>query len=329
MNPKEAAEELRTARDFIRWGASLMNAAGVYFGHGTDNALDEAAYLVLHALHLPPDLPGPYLEGRLTAGERRAVAELLGRRVSERLPAPYLTHEAWFAGLAFYVDERVLIPRSPLAELIEARFEPWVDADGVGRVLDLCTGSGCIAVACAEAFPEAAVDAADISTDALEVAAVNVERFGLEARMRLLQSDLFAGLGRGERYDIIVSNPPYVDAAEMAAMPREYRHEPALALEAGEDGLDLVLKMLRDAPEHLNPEGIMVVEVGASDAALAELLPEVPFLWLEFEHGGSGVFLLTAEQLRQYHALFAARAAERTTRQNARQNEGDLQDHEE
>ncbi len=296
--------ELHTIADYIRWGASRFNEHQLCFGHGTDNALDEARLLVLHTLHLPYQLPDTYLSTRLTTREREAVMAILQRRFRERLPAPYLTGEAWFAGIPFYVDDRVLVPRSPIAELIENHFEPWMVADQIESVLDLCTGSGCIGIATALYLDEAQVDLADISDAALDVARKNAEKHHVDDRVNVLKSNLFSAL-EGRSYDVIVSNPPYVDAADMAALPDEYCHEPELGLTGGEDGLDLVALMLAEARSHLNDHGILIVEVGNSAPALEERYPDVPFTWLDFERGGHGVFLLTAEQLDEYAADFA------------------------
>jgi ribosomal protein L3 glutamine methyltransferase len=294
---------LQSITDFIRWGASRFNEAELFFGHGTDNALDEAATLVLHALHLPPDLPGSWFSGRLTSDEREHVISLIQRRIDERIPLPYLLGEAWFAGMRFHVSPDVLIPRSPIAELVENGFEPWVDAGSVERVLDLCCGSGCIGIAAAAYLPQVNVDLVDISEAALRVAKQNIVEHGLEERVRALQSDLFSSL-QGERYDVIVSNPPYVGEAELASLPKEYAHEPRLALEAEEEGLALVKRILREASEHLTPQGILVVEVGNSAETLSRRYPEVPFLWVDFTRGGEGVFVFTAAELEAFSGDF-------------------------
>lgn len=297
--------EVKSLRDMIYFGASAFDEASLYYGHGTDNALDEAAYLAFFALKEIPDYGDEKLDMNLTQDDIAVVNELFQKRIESRKPAGYLTHEAWFAGLNFYVNENVLVPRSPIAELIEEQFQPWLSPDKVSSILDLCTGSGCIAIACALAFPHAEVDAVDISKEALEVAEINKKKHQLENRLNVIESDLFSNL-QGRRYDLIVSNPPYVDAEDMANLPDEYRHEPELGLTAGETGLDLVIPMLRDAKDHLNPDGILIVEVGNSEHALAERFPEVPFMWLSFEYGGEGVFLLDAKDVEKYNDVFAA-----------------------
>ncbi|HVV69780.1 MAG TPA: 50S ribosomal protein L3 N(5)-glutamine methyltransferase [Gammaproteobacteria bacterium] len=291
-----AIRELQTLRDMVRWGASQFNAANLTFGHGIDNAWDEAVFLARHALHLTPAEDDKAADAKLLISERLHIAQLFQRRISERKPAAYLTREAWFAGLPFYVDERVLIPRSPIAELIEHGFSPWLDETPITRVLDLCTGSGCIAIACALAFPEAEVDAVDICSEALEVAKQNIERHGVTNSVNLINSDLFSGL-IPRSYDLIVSNPPYVNAEDMTQLPPEYHHEPIIALAAGEDGLDLVVRIITEAKHYLSPQGVLIVEVGNSAPALEARFPDLPLLWLEFKHGGHGVFVLTAEQL--------------------------------
>ncbi len=275
-----------------------MRRARVFYGHGTDNALDESAALVFHALRLSHEAPASIYAKRVGATARQRAEALFVRRIKERIPAVYLTNRTWFAGLPFYVDSRVLIPRSALAELIERRFEPWIDPHRVRRVLDVGTGSGCIAIACAVAFPRAHVDAVDISKDALEVARINVRKHRLGRRVRLVESDHFNGLSNisPRTYDIIVSNPPYVGAREMKTLPAEYRHEPRIALAAGSSGLDSVRVILRQAGRYLRPKGLLVVEVGNTEAAVRRAFKSVPFVWLDFERGGGGVFLLTAEQ---------------------------------
>jgi len=298
-------EELQTLRDFMRWGASRFAEAGLYFGHGMGSAIDEAVYLVLHAVHQPPDFPENWFDTRVTSEERQSILDLIDRRITERKPAAYLTGEGWFCGLPFMVNEHVLIPRSPISELVEAGFQPWLSPDSVHKVLDLCTGSGCIGIAAAYAFHQAEVDLADISPEALDVAWENIHRHGLDGRVRAVESDLFDNLD-GESYDLIVTNPPYVDRDDLESMPDEFHHEPELGLAAGHDGLDLALRILLQAPEYLNPEGILVVEVGNSDEALVELLPDVPFLWPHFERGGHGVFILTRDQLLESRQLIEA-----------------------
>jgi ribosomal protein L3 glutamine methyltransferase len=286
-------------RALIDAGARRLARARVHFGHGTDNARDESAALVLHALKLPHAASGALYRRRVGAAAAQRARALIARRIRERIPAAYLTGVTGFAGLRFCVDPRVLIPRSPIAELIERGFAPWLEPARVRRVLDLGTGSGCLAIAAARALPRARVDAVDISAAALAVAAINVRRHRLKARVRLCRSDHFRAL-RGRTYDIIVSNPPYVGARELARLPPEYRHEPRVALAAGRTGLDSVRVILREAAGHLKPRGLLVVEVGNSEPALRRAFPRLPFVWLAFERGGGGVFLLTREQLTKH-----------------------------
>ncbi|HVK50761.1 MAG TPA: 50S ribosomal protein L3 N(5)-glutamine methyltransferase [Pseudoxanthomonas sp.] len=302
----DAADELLTLIDLIRYGASRFNEAGLTFGHSYDNAIDEATHLVLHTLHLPPDLGPAYGQARVTRAEKLQVLALFERRVKERLPVAYLTGEAWFAGLSFKSDARALVPRSPIAELIEGGFEPWLGGREVNRALDLCTGSGCIAIAMGHYNPEWQVDGVDISDDALALAAENKTRLHAD-NVTLLKSDLFGGLS-GRHYDLIVTNPPYVTNDETDALPQEYSYEPELGLRAGDDGLDLVLKILRDAPLHLSQEGLLICEVGESEHALVRLLPEVEFAWIEFKVGQMGIFAVECADLIKHNAHIRALA---------------------
>ena len=292
----QAAEHLFTVRDLLRFAVSRFNEAGLFFGHGSDNAHDEAAYLILHTLNLPLDVLEPYLDARLMPSEKEELLGLMERRVKERLPVSYLTHHARQGDFDFYVDERVIVPRSFIAELLGEPLRPWIEYDElVHNVLDLCTGSGCLAVQAAFHYPDAVVDAADISLDALEVAAVNVEDYGLEERVNLIHTDLFEGLDG--TYDLIVSNPPYVDAESVAELPPEYLHEPELSLGSGKDGLDATRQILLHAAKFLNPHGVLLVEIGHNRAELEAAYPELPFTWLETSGGDGFVFLLTREQL--------------------------------
>ena len=301
---QQAVETLRTVRDCLRWGESALRCGDVFLGHGTDDHGDECLSLLLHVMALPWDTDPRMLDARLLPQELDAFIGLMVRRVNERQPAAYLIGQSWFCGLPFDVDSRVLIPRSPLAELIEQRFEPWLVPEQVGRVLDLCTGNGCIAIATACALPHAEVDASDISEEALAVCRQNIARHGLEDQVRPLQGDGLAA-GRG-RYDLIIANPPYVDALDMANLPAEYRHEPALALASGDDGLDFTRRLLREAQDYLNDQGVLIVEVGNTWETMLSTWPQVPFFWFEFERGGHGVFLLTAEQVREFTPQFRA-----------------------
>lgn len=290
-------DELLTVRDWLRYAVSRFTEAGLFFGHGCNNAYDEAAWLILHTLHLPLDRLEPFLDARLTRNERLAVHHILQQRIAKRLPTAYLTHEAWLSEFRFYVDERVIVPRSYFAELLEESLAPWITApEKVVAALDLCTGSGCLAILMAHAFPEAHIDAVDLSPDALAVAQRNVAGYGLEQRINLVESDLFAGLGQ-QRYDLILSNPPYVTAAAMAALPPEYRHEPALALAAGEDGLDIVRRILREAKIHLMPRGLLAVEIGHNRDLVEQAFPALPLTWIDCTGGEGKIFIVQREQL--------------------------------
>ncbi len=291
-----------TVGEALRVAARRLGRARVYFGHGTDNALDDAAVLLWHAMGFDFDVPPQQVYGRrLGRAELEAFEALLARRIALREPAVYLTGRTLFAGIPMRIDRRALVPRSPIAELVERSFAPWIDARRVRRVLDLGTGSGCIAIACARFLPRARVDATDVSPEALSLARENVRRLRLARRVEVLDSDHFAAL-RGRRYDIIVSNPPYVGERELRGLPAEYRHEPRLALAAGRDGLDSVRRILAGAARHLAPGGILVVEVGNTETLVRRRWPRLPFTWLEFERGGGGVFLLTREQLAAHAA---------------------------
>ncbi|MEX0603901.1 MAG: 50S ribosomal protein L3 N(5)-glutamine methyltransferase [Marinobacter sp.] len=293
-------DDLKTVRDFLRYASSRFAASDLFYGHGTDNVWDEAVQLVMRTLHLPLENNTLFLDANLTWDERHLILERLERRIDQRIPLAYLLGEAWFMGMPFQIDERVLVPRSPLAELIVTGVQPWLGNHHVERILDLCTGSGCIGIAAATVFDDARVDLADISPDALAVAEANITMHELGDRVRTVQSDVFNELEG--RYDLILSNPPYVDADDMASMPDEFHHEPVLGLAAGHDGLEFAHRILAGAHARLNPGGLLIVEVGNSWPALEAAYPALPFVWLEFEQGGDGVFLLTAEDLAAWSA---------------------------
>ncbi len=293
----QAKTQLKSIRDLLRFAVSRFNEAGLFFGHGSASAYDEAAYLILHTLHLPLDRLEPFLDAHLTASELDQVLNMIQRRAIEKIPAAYLTREAWLGDFSFYVDERVIVPRSFIAELLQGQLSPWIEEpDDIRSALDLCTGSGCLAILLAHAFENAAIDAADISHEALQVAQKNVADYNLEHKINLVQSDLFAGF-QARRYDLIVSNPPYVSAVSMATLPDEYRYEPRNALAGGEDGLDAVRRIIHEAPNHLTDTGMLIVEIGHNREALEYAFPRIPFTWLETSAGDEFVFLLKCDQL--------------------------------
>ncbi len=308
---QQIIEQLKSVQDLTRWAASEFNRAELYFGHGTDNAWDEAKVIIMYALALPIERYEQVQSCVVTLEEKNYIFDLIDQRISKQLPAAYITHQATFAGLSFYVDESVLVPRSPIGELIEKQFSPFVTAEKVPRrILDLCTGSGCIAIACAYAFPEAEVDALDLSVDALNIAQINIEGHGLLEQVIPIQSDVFSSIPH-EKYDLIVTNPPYVDQEDVDSLPTEYKHEPEMGLGSGVDGLDIVREILAQANNHLTEQGILICEVGNSQIHVEKVYPEVPFTWLTFERGGHGVFLLTKAQLEQYAELFSQRVVKR------------------
>jgi ribosomal protein L3 glutamine methyltransferase len=291
--------------EMLEYGQKLFEQSDIYFGHGTDNAWDEAVYLLSSVLNLPPDADRSLLDNSVSADDQEKITALYQRRIDERVPAPYITKQAWFCTLPFYVDERVIVPRSPIAELIYNQFQPWC-TESPKKILDLCTGSGCIGIACAYAFERAQVVLSDISPEALEVTAINIQQHDLESRVTAIESDLFSSFesSANNSFDLIVSNPPYVDADDLAQMPDEYSHEPDLALASGDDGLDFTRRLLREAANYLTEQGVLIVEVGNSSVALEKAFPQVPFTRLEFSEGDGGVFVLTRTQLRQYADCF-------------------------
>ena len=300
-------KQLHTVGDFVRFATSEFNRADLWFGHGNANAWDEAIVLVTYTLALPSELTPHVMDCRLLDEEKEQVLAVISRRIVEEIPAAYIINQAYFAKLPFYVDERVLVPRSPIAEYIEQRFTPLIPENkSVNRILDLCTGSGCIAIACAYYFPEAEVDALDLSTDALNVAQLNIENHGMIEQVIPIQSDVFSGV-QGEKYDLIVTNPPYVDLEDVASLPAEFQHEPEMGLGCGNDGLDIVRRILAEAASHLNNDGVLVCEVGNSQIHVEATYPEIPFNWLPFERGGHGVFVLTKAELEQYSSIFEQR----------------------
>ncbi|GAA5110313.1 50S ribosomal protein L3 N(5)-glutamine methyltransferase [Orbus sasakiae] len=299
---EQIINQLHTIQDFIRWAASMFNRADIYYGHGSDNAIDEAKQLVLPSLDLPLTIPSEFYAANLTLEEKHLIIENVLARTQQHIPTPYLTNRAWFCGHQFYVDERVLIPRSPIGELIQQHLDGIIDFEP-RNILDLCTGSGCIGIACAYEYPDAEVDVADISADALEVAQTNIEAHQLSHRVLPILSDLFNDLP-DVQYDVIITNPPYVDEEDMDDLPLEFKTEPELALAAGNDGLDIVKRILKEAADHLSKFGVLICEVGNSSVALQQQYPQVPFKWIEFKHGGDGVFMLTKKQLIEFSDIF-------------------------